>query len=431
MIIVDKALAAREAAGQPIRVGLVGAGFAGRGFALQLVTQPLGMRLVAIANRTAEFAEQAYRDAWQGDQLTPITQATSQLELDQAITRQQPVITTEAALLTASTQIDVIVEATGETEFGARVVVDAITHGKHIILINAELDATLGPILKAKADAAGVIYAQADGDQPAKLVNLMREVEGLGFQPLLLGNIKSLIDARRTPTTQKAFAVAVFQRPKMITSFADGTKISMEMASLANGVGFRVGQRGMYGPRCQRVEEAPNLFKLEELLAGGMVDYILGAEPSFGVFVLGYSEHPLKQRYMKIYKMGDGPLYTFYTPFHLSPLEAPLTVARAVLFQDAALAPLAGLTTEVITVAKQALKKGQVLDGIGGYTCYGTIDNVAVSRSARLLPMGLADGCVLKRDVPVDHPISYDDVELPPGRLADQLRAEQDQRWPA
>lgn len=426
MIIIDRALEKREAEGKPIRVGLIGAGFAGRGFALQLLTRPIGMHLVAISNRTLAGAHQAITDALGDVEIKHVDSAAS---LDQAIANHIPAITDNPELLCSSEGIDVIVEATGETEFGAQVAIDAIEHGKHIILINAELDATLGPVLKAKADRAGVVYAQADGDQPAKLMNLAREVESLGFKPVLLGNIKSLIDARRTPATQKAFAEAHFQRPKMITSFADGTKIAMEMASLANAAGFKVGKRGMYGPGCKRVEEAPGLFNLDELLNGGIVDYILGAEPSFGVFVLGYSDHPIKQRYMDIYKMGKGPLYTFYAPFHLSPLEAPHSVARAVLFGDAALAPKAGLTTEVITLAKRDLKAGEVLDGIGGYTCYGTIDNYEVSVKENLLPMGLSDGCVLKHDVPMDHVLTYDDVTLPPNRLADTLRAEQNNMY--
>jgi predicted homoserine dehydrogenase-like protein len=422
MMVIDKALEKLEAEGHPIRVGLVGAGFAAKGFALQLLTYPVGMHLVAISNRTLEHASEAVVDAI-GEGHTAA--CNSAQELSAAIKEEKVVITTNFELLCSSDSIDVIVEATGETEFGAQVTLKAIEGHKHIILINAELDATLGPILKSKADAAGVVYAQADGDQPAKLMNLAREVTSLGFKPLLLGNIKSLIDARRTPETQKAFAEAHFQRPKMITSFADGTKISMEMSSLANAMGFKVGKRGMYGPSCKRVEEAAQLFDLEELKKGGLVDYVLGAEPSFGVFVLGYSDHPIKQRYMDVYKMGKGPLYTFYVPYHLSPLEAPVSVARAAIFHEASMAPKAGLMTEVITLAKRNLKAGEKLDGIGGFTCYGTIDNYEVSVAKKLLPMGLSDGCVLNKDIPMDAEITYDDVTLPPGRVADVLRSEQ------
>jgi predicted homoserine dehydrogenase-like protein len=181
----------------------------------------------------------------------------------------------------------------------------------------------------------------------------------------------------------------------------------------------------MYGPRCDHVDNAHKLFKMDELLNGGLVDYILGAQPSFGVFILGYSENPLKQRYMKVYKMGDGPLYTFYVPSHLSPIEAPNSVARAVLFGDAPVKALGKPVADVITIAKRDLRAGEVLDGIGGFLSYGTLDNADTAAEQNLLPMGLSEGCVLKRDLPMDAAVSYDDVELPKSRLSDKLRAEQ------
>lgn len=426
MMIIDTALEQLEKEHRPIRVGLVGAGFAGRGFALQLVTGAVpGMRLVAISNRTLKFAHQAYSDAG----ATNVEEVKTADKLQSALNSKKYVVTSDSLLLTSSPDIDVIVEATGEIEFGAQVVTDAINHKKHVVLINAELDATLGPILKIKAEEAGVIYTQADGDQPAVLMNLYREVRMLGFKPVMVGNIKSLIDPYRTPQTQKKFAEDHFQRPKHITSFADGTKISMEMVTIANATGFPVGKRGMYGPRCSRVEEAAGLFSKDELLSTGLTDYILGAEPSFGVFVLGWNNHPIRMRYMNVYKMGEGPIYTFYRPYHLSPLEAPLSVARAVLYRDAALVPLAGPVCEVIALAKRDLKKGDVLDGIGGFACYGTIDNAEVCHRENLLPIGLSDGCKVIRDIKKDMPITYADVHLPKNRLSDKLRKEQNEKF--
>ena len=143
-------------------------------------------------------------------------------------------------------------------------------------------------------------------------MNLYRWVDTIGYKPVLAGNIKGLQDHYRTPETQKGFADAVKQKPKMITSFADGTKISMEMAVVANATGFRVGKRGMYGPECKHVTEAVNLFPMDQLMNGGIVDYVLGAEPGPGVFVLGYNDNPIKQQYAQYLKMGDGPLYVFY-----------------------------------------------------------------------------------------------------------------------
>ncbi|MDQ6794905.1 MAG: NAD(P)-dependent oxidoreductase [Chloroflexota bacterium] len=421
MSILSRRLEERQQAGDPIRVGLVGAGFAGRGFALQTIARTPGMRLVAVANRTIDEAERAYREAGIDD----VVRISNVGQLEAAIAAGRAAVCDDPEIVTSAAPIEAIVEATGTVEFGAGVAVSAIQHGKHVVLINAELDSTLGPILKVKADRAGVVLTDMAGDQPGVIADLLDEVRMLGFRPILAGNIKSLLDHRRTPDTQRGFAEATFQRPFMVTSFADGTKISAEMAVVANATGFGVAARGMLGPRATRVEEAPGLFPVEELLERPIVDYIIGAEPSFGVFVLGYDEHPLRQRYMRIYKMGEGPVYTFYRPYHFSPFETPGSVARAVLFGDPTITPMGAPVCEVVTLAKRDLRAGEVLDGIGGFTAYGSIENAATARAEDLLPMGLSDGAQLRRDIPIDGAIAFNDVDLPPGRLVDRLWAEQ------
>jgi predicted homoserine dehydrogenase-like protein len=426
MILVDRALEQREAARDPIRVGVVGAGFAARGVVLQILSTTPGMDVVVVSNRTIEHAELAYRDAGSDD----LVQVETTAELDQAVAARRHAVTNDPAVVCESEAVDVVVEATGEIEFGSTVALRALEHGKHLVLVNAELDATLGPILKVYANRAGVVFSDTDGDQPGVLMNLVRETRMLGFRPILAGNIKSLLDHYRTPETQKAFADAVFQRPKMITSFADGTKLSAEMATLGNGLGFGVSVRGMAGPPCSRVEEAEGLFDVEALLESPVVDYILGAEPSFGTFVLGFADEPLRRRYMKIYKMGDGPIYTFYRPYHLSPLETPLTIARAALFGDAALTPAGAPTCDVIALAKRDLHAGETLDGVGGFTCYGTIENTALARRDDLLPMGLTDGCVVTRPVGKDEALTFSDITLPADRVCDRLWREQRDHWP-
>ena len=420
-----RALEARAAAGDPIRVGRGGAGYAGRGFAARIIRRIPGIEIVAIPNRTVAPAARAYREAGADDP----AHAASAAELDAAIRRHRPVVTDDPTLLTDADGIEAIVEATGEVEFGAGVALRTIDAGKHLVLINAELDSCLGPILKTRADAAGVVLTDMAGDQPAVIMDLMDEVRLLGFRPILAGNIKSLLDHKRTPETQKGFAEAHGQRPKMITSFADGTKIAAEMGVVANATGFGVAERGMRGPRAERVEQAPDRFDIESLLERPIVDYLLGAEPSFGVFVLGYEEDPLSRSYMKFYKMGDGPVYTFYRPLHLGPLETVQSVARAVLLRDAAATPLGGPVTEVIAQAKRDLVVGETLDGIGGFTVYGMLENAGTARRERLLPMGLTDGAVVVRPVAEDVALTFDDVELPPGRLATRLWQEQAERF--
>jgi predicted homoserine dehydrogenase-like protein len=421
MIIVDKALEQRQKEGKPIRVALVGAGYIGRGITLQVEKYLNGMRLVAISNRSLPRAEQAYREA----EVESIKKVDSVTQLEASLTKGHYAITDNPMLLCEAEGIDAVIEATGEVEFGANVALKAIQHQKHIILMNAELDATIGPILNVYAKKADVVLTDADGDQPGVMMNLFRFVESIGYHPVLAGNIKGLLDHYRTPETQKGFAEQYGITPKMATSFADGTKISMENAIVANATGFKVGKRGMYGPQCDHVSEAVSLFPMDQLRNGGLVDYILGAKPHFGVFILGYNDHPIRQHYMQHFKMGDGPLYVFYTPYHLPHLEVPLTVARAVLFKDAAVAPLSGPVCDVITVAKRDLKTGEILDGIGGFNSYGVIENSEICQSENLLPMGLSTDCTLKCDISKDQVITCEDVKLPDGRLCDRLREEQ------
>ena len=425
MIIVDTALYRLEDQATPIRVGLIGAGYMGRGVALQIIQYTKGMRLAAIANRTLPAAEKAYRMAGIED----IQEVTNKTQLEQMIADGQPAITSDATLLCEAEGIDVIVEITGTIEHAARLVIDAINHGKHVVVMNAELDATLGPILNVYAKGKGVIYTNSDGDQPGVIMNLYRWVKSIGCLPLLAGNMKGLHDPYRTPETQKGYAAKFKQKPKMVTSFADGSKISFEMAVVANATGLRAGKRGMHGPRCSHVNEAVNLFPMDQLLDGGLVDYVLGAEPPGGVFVLGFNDDPIEQQYLNYYKMGSGPLYVFYTPYHLCHFEVPLSIARAALFEDAIVKPLGGTVCDVITVAKCDLRAGDVLDGIGGFTSYGMLDNSDACQRDNLLPMGLNEGCQLINDIRKDAPITYQDVELPKGRLCDRLRGEQDQHF--
>jgi predicted homoserine dehydrogenase-like protein len=296
--------------------------------------------------------------------------------------------------------------------------------------MNAELDGTIGPILQTYAKQHGVIVTNADGDQPGVLMNLFRFVRGIGVRPVLCGNIKGLHDPYRTPTTQKAFAEKWGQNPTMVTSFADGTKISFEQAIVANATGMRVATRGMLGPTVPAgtpITQAAELYPTDVLLEGsGIVDYVVGAVPSPGVFVLGTHDHPLQRHYLNLYKLGEGPFYCFYTPYHLCHFEVPNTVARAVDFDDAAIAPIGKPLVDVVATAKIDLQAGQVLDGMGGYHTYGLCENAEAVHQESLLPMGLAEGCRLKRDVARDQVLTYADVEFPAGRLCDSLRREQD-----
>lgn len=427
MILVDTALRRREAEDAPIRVGLVGAGAIGRALTFQIENVVPGMRLAAISNRTLARAEQAYRDAG----IERVRTVTDETALDTALEQGLAAITSAPHLLCRAPAIDVVFESTGTIEFAARVILDAIAHGKHVVTLNAELQGTLGPILKAKADEAGVMFTEAEGDQPGVMMNLFRFVQGIGVRPVLIGNVKGLYDRYRNPATQTAFAQRHGLTPHMAASFADGTKMSFENAVIANATGFKVGKRGSYGPSCAHVRDAPPLFPLEQMLDTGLVDYVLGAEPGPGVFIIGHEERPLPRQWLQLHKMGDGPLYTFYAPYHLGHMEAPFSIGRAVLFDDAAVTPSHGPVIDVVATAKRDLGAGEIIDGIGFYMTYGQCENGDVARRENLLPMGVAEGCRLCRDLPKDRVLTYDDVELPADRLTDRLRAEQAARFAA
>jgi predicted homoserine dehydrogenase-like protein len=421
VIILDKALEHRVEAGNPVRIAIVGAGYMARGIAAHTTLIP-GIELVAISNRTVGNAERVVEEVGRGK----ARRVETPDELDDAVARGVPGVADNPEPLCRAESVDVLIEVTGEVEAGANSVLDAITHGKHVVLVNAELDSTVGPILKAKADEAEVILTNTDGDEPGVAMNLLRYVKTIGLKPVLAGNIKGFLDRHRNPETQRAFAESVGQGAKRIASYADGTKLSMEATLVANAAGFGVARRGMNGYRCAHVTGLLELYDGGVPPEEGIVDYVLGAEPGSGAFVVGYSASPIAREYLRYFKMGDGPLYLFYAPWHIPQAEAPLTAARAVLFRDAAVAAMDGPRCEVIAVAKRDLRAGEMLDGIGGFNCYGSIDNVDVARRERLLPIGVSEGCVLVADVPLDHPVTYDDVRVPSGRLIDRLRLEQD-----
>jgi predicted homoserine dehydrogenase-like protein len=428
MIILDRALEQREAEGRPIRVGMLGAGFMARGVTNQILHSVRGIRLAAIYNRTVQRAVECYRYA--DESLEPVV-VQADAAFEDAIGRGRPVVTDDAMLLCRSPQIDIVLDVTGAVEFGAHVVLEAFRHGKHVILMNAELDATLGPILQVYAKRHGVILSACDGDQPAVELNLYRFVKGLGLTPRVMGNIKGLQDPYRTPTTQKAFAERWGQKPSMVTSFADGSKVSFEQAVVANATGMTVAKRGMLAfEHREHVDTLTKRYDVEALRKlGGIVEYVVGAQPGPGVFCLAEHTDPKQQHYLNLYKLGEGPLYSFYTPYHLCHFEVPNTIARVAVFGDSAGGAIGGPFVEVCAVAKRDLKAGETLDDYGQYMTYGEAVSAAEMRSGRYLPEGLVDGCVITRDVAKDAVITFDDVVLPENRLADRLYREQCERF--
>jgi predicted homoserine dehydrogenase-like protein len=423
MIIVDNALREREAQGRPIRVGMIGAGFMGQGLTNQIENSVPGMRMAAIFNRHPQRAVDVY--AYSGHE--GVIATSSQSVFDDLAGKGVPVVAEDPFLLSRSPHIDILIDVTGSVEFGAHVILDAFEHGKSVVLMNAEVDATIGPILRVHARKYGQILSACDGDEPGLQMNLVRWVQGLGLTPRVVCNIKGLQDPYRNPTTQQGWAERWGQNAAMVTSFADGSKISFEQSIVANATGFKVLSRGMSRGQVfdGSVMDTPSLYDIDQLRElGGIVNYTVGPA-LIKAYVLAEHPDPKQRHYLELYKMGEGPLYPFWIPYHLVHFETPFSIARVALFRDELAPPLAGPVVEVCAVAKRDLKAGEVLDEYGMYTTYGEATNVEEMSAGRYLPEGLVEGCIVLRDVPKDQVLTYDDVTLPPGRIADRLRADQ------
>ncbi len=423
MIIIDNVLKQREEDNNPIKVAVIGAGEMAKGIINQITKYTPGILVSVTYNRSIEKAIHTYQEV--GISNYKIAETTA--ELQKLVDSKVPAITQNIDAVCEIEDIDLIIEMTGAIEFGAQTILKAFENGKNVLSFNVEVDATLGPILKQKAKEAGVKYSVADGDQPGVTMNLFRFVKGMGFEPLLCGNIKGLEDHYRNPTTQKGFAEQWGMTPEMVTSFADSTKLSFEQACTANATGMQVAKRGMYGYNSNKhVDELTGLYDIEQLKElGGIVDYIVGARPGPGVFIYATTSDPLAIKYLNYGKLGKGPLYSFYVPYHLLFFEIAGAICRLIDFNDTIITAEKGMMVDVVTTAKINLIKGDTIDGLGGYKSYGIAENYSISKKGRLLPMGLAEGCKLKKDIYKDQVITYDDVVLPGGRMCDKLKNEQ------
>lgn len=423
MILVDTALLKRERENNPIKVAIVGTGVMGKGIVNQITRYSPGIEVAIAFNRTIEKAIEAFEYCG----ISKFKEVTTLAEYEDARKAGYAVVTQNSDLVCEGSDIDAILEVTGTVEFATELILKAFEHKKHVLSFNAEIDATLGAILKQKANKAGVIYTVADGDQPAVTLNLYRQVKQMGFTPLLCGNIKGLQDRYRNPTTQKAFAATWNMTPEMVTSFADGTKISIEQACIANATGMKVATRGMLGYHTDKhVDDIKDLYDLEQLKSlGGIVDYVVGAKPGPGVFIYATAHDEFSTKYLKYVKMGEGPLYSFYIPYHLLFFEIANSIARVVDFKDDILSSKPNLSVDVVATAKVDMIKGDIIDGLGGYKTYGMCENYETSVKENLLPVGIAQDCILKNNVKKDQVLTYDDVVLPENKLSVQLRLKQ------
>ncbi len=431
MIGLNEELAAREAAGRPVKVGLIGAGQMGTDVVAETKMMH-GVEVVIAADIDVQRARDAYRIGLVEGQ---VVEAQTAEEADEAIASGKSAIADDYRVVTDMTQIDVMLEATGVPEVGARAALRAARSGQQLAMMNVETDVTVGPILRWYAEEKGVLYALAAGDEPAACKELYDFADALGFTIVAAGKGKNNPLDRHAKPTDEAWAREAARRgltPTMLIEFVDGSKTMVEMAAISNATGLVPDVRGMHGPVTHR-DILERVFRLEEdggiLSRMGVVDYGVG-KVAPGVFVIVHTHHPRLREAMVLRDMGDGPYYNLFRPYHLCSIEVPLTCALLAIRKQSNMAPLDRLASEVFAVAKRDLEPSDELDGIGGCTFYSSIDRYEVAQQESLVPIGLAKGARVVRPVGMDTPITYDDVELHEPSTILTLRRLQD-RWMA
>jgi predicted homoserine dehydrogenase-like protein len=417
----------RGASGKPIRVGVSGAGWIGSGFVAQ-VAQMKGIVVSVLADSDTEAAFRAL--AATGIDPDDIVEASTPGKASGALWAGKRVITGDYTLASQLEQIDIVADVTPSPAIGAETAYACIQHGKDIVLVNIEADVTVGRVLKRLAQKAGILYSVSSGDEPGCIAELWDYVTTLGHEPIVIGKGKNNpLDRSATPDTVADSARRSGKDPFQVASYVDGTKTMLEMTCAANATGCLPMQRGMIGPEATQ-ETVTQVFALQEdggiTTFPGAVDFVQGSSMSGGVFITVRVRDERIRADLQYLKVGKGKYCTFFRPYHLWFLEAPISVARAHLYREVWLAPLDRPVAEVMTIAKRPLIPGERLDDFGGYTFYGTIERAEIARTFNALPVGLAPGARVKRLVPAGEIITWKDVELDEGSVVVKLRRQQD-----
>lgn len=428
MLGINRKLKNLEKEGKRIQVGLVGAGQMGRGMVAQIKGMS-GMKVVAIADIDLDAVKNSYNFA--GIKEDEIVVANTLSEAEIAIGNDKLIAANNYNILTEMEGIDVIVDATGVPDVGANVALQSILNKKHIIMLNVETDVTIGPLLNHIAKSANVVYTGTAGDEPGAIMELFDFADAINFEVVALGKGKNNplhLDA--TPDSVREGALASNANPKMIASFQDGTKTMVEMTAVANATGFVPDQPGMHGPSGS-VKDLPNMLIPKE--DGGIftqkkvVEYVNGVAP--GVFAIITSENEEVNAELQYLKLGEGPYYVLYRPYHLASLETPLSIAKAYFDNEPTITPWHGMVAETVAVAKRDLKAGEALDGIGGYTVYGKIYKKTDAEEINALPIGLVDrNVIVQKDIKKGDVISFDAIEQTKDSTIWTLRRLQDQQ---
>ncbi len=425
MVEIGERLAARAAEGRPVRVALLGAGQMGTEIVTQ-VGEMTGMEVSVVVDVDQRRAEAGYAFLRRKPR---VVFTNSGREAEAALASGSRVASTDYRLATSLASIEVVIDATGSTEVGALATLDAIANRKHVVMMNVECDVTVGPILRRRAEEAGVVYSLAAGDEPAAILELIRLATAIGFPVVAAGKGKNNpLDIYATPQSLADKARARSMSARMLCEFVDGSKTAVEMAAVSNATGLVPDVRGMHGAQ-STVAQLTQVFVPKDdggvLSRKGVVDFAIGVHP--GVFVIFESDLPRIREGLVQRDMGDGPYYLLFRPFHLCSLEVPITAAVAALYGESSGHPGPALVSECLAVAKRDIRAGETLDGIGE-TCYrGSIDTAQAAARERLLPLGIARGCVARRAIARDQVIGYDDVDVVQESALLDLRRLQDE----
>jgi len=430
MIGLNEELKALEALGKRVRIGMIGAGQMGTDVVAEVSMMP-GVDVVIAADVDLERAKNAFVI---GETKGEVVVAETAAEADAAIEAGKYVAVDDYQILTDVKHIDVVLEATGIPEIGARAALRTARNKHDLAMMNVESDITVGPILRWYCEKKGQLYALAVGDEPAACKELFDFADSLGFTIVAAGKGKNNPLDRHSSPEEPAIRKEAARRglsPNMLVEFVDGSKTMIEMAAVSNATGLIPDVRGMHGPVTDR-DHLNETFALKEdggiLNKIGVVDFGVGRVAP-GVFLIVRTDHPRLREAMVLRDMGDGPYYTLFRPFHLCSIEVPLTCAMLVIRKKSNMVPLDRLVSEVFAIAKKDLSVGEELDRIGGVSYYSLIDTYETAKKENLLPIGLAKGAKVVREIKMDKPIRFDDVQVQPSTLY-TLRKLQDE-WMA
>ena len=423
MAYSSKLKAHAEKLGRDVKIALVGAGQMGHGFGCQVDRMP-GLTVSLVIDIDPARIIALYADLGEAN---PVI-SSDQNAIAAAISAGKRVGTTTSAFL-SELPIDFVVEATGVPEIGAQITYSCLKAKMDVAVLNVEMDVTIGPLLHKIAVDNGVVYTVCHGDEPIEAKVLVDFARDLNFEVIAAGKGKNNpFEPLSNPDSVRATATAKNMNPKMLCSFTDGSKTMTEMVALSNTTGIPLSKRGMNGPAAT-VKTLQNVFAPKEdggiLDKKGVIDYCTG-DVAPGVFVIVKSDSKYINHEMSYLGMGPGPYFALYRPYHLASVEAPLSVARAVVDRESSLFAT-HLISEVVAMTKKDLKAGDKIDGIGGYTVRGYADIAADARRDNLVPIGLIQNAIVKNDVPVGTLLTYDDLELDANSLIVKLRKEQDE----